>query len=63
MDAVAADLSPDHVDHVTRLGSLVVALSAIGEAAGHDAHSAAVDQRLADVALVEHHGAVDSRYS
>ena len=38
-------------------------LSAIGEAAGHDAHGAAVDQRLADVALVEHHGAVDSRYS
>ena len=59
MNAVTADAPSDHVDDITRSGGLVVALSPVSQPARHDADSTAVDQRLADVPLVEDHGSVD----
>ena len=59
MNAVAADAPSDHVDDIAGSWSLVVALPPVSQPARHDADSTAVDQRLADVPLVEDHGSVN----
>ena len=67
VDAVLADTAAGHDDDVADLRFLLIALARLavrgGLAGGHfggdQADGAAIDQRLAEVALVEHDGAVD----
>ena len=64
VDAVLADTAAGHDDDVADLRFLLIALAVRGGLAGRhfggdQADGAAIDQRLAEVALVEHDGAVD----
>ena len=61
MDAVGANSPADHVHQVTRFSGFCVTRAAVGKRRRHQTNRAAVHQRLADVAVVEHDGAVDRR--
>ena len=61
VDAVGANSPTDHVHQVAGFSGFRVTRAAVGKRRRHQPNRAAVHQRLADVAVVEHDGAVDRR--
>ena len=61
MNSITTNSATNHVDHIARLGGLVVTLAAVGQYPGHYTHSPTVNKWLADIALIEHHCSIDCR--
>ena len=59
MDSVVADPASDHVNDVSSLGRLDVALPSVRKFPGHYSQGSAIYQRFADISLVENYGPVD----